>query len=423
MKKIIALLLVLLIALCCFIACGKTENAPSDTKESTKDTSNDTTAYDNTTAGDKEEDPAPEKEEWPDESKFASFHKFEAPVGKPREIVMDYMMKMATIEWTPAEDFVIKWEGTPDFSPNMALDFTAGKKYTGTTYGCTHVSLELFEHFLNENKEFKYDNYSYENIIGNNCSTTMTLSFQQIVDMPISVLKPISTRKGLLSLAGDLKIPEALGDSWYSADVFKTNGQEAVYEAYTTLESGDILYKSIKGTGHTRMVRSVETYKTAAGKIIPSKSFVNVVESTNEWYNDEKNSLWYIDKKYSFADLYKNDFMPVTLDIYHEENPEYEDAYIALDTALTDTLVKKSVLKGTVSSNFPINYVLVTVKNEQGEVAARKIEVGLTSSYKVDLRKIYINVNDLAAGNYTLTLRAGIARGGVDLQTLNFTID
>ena len=419
MKKFLTLILCLLMCLSLFAACSSKENTNTEdtTDAATNNTSIKTEA---TTEKTKVEIP---KKEWPDESQFDVFKKFEAPVGKPREIVMDYMMQMATISWTPAENFTIKWEGTPSFSPDMALDFEAGKIYTGTTYGCTHASLELFTHFLNDKNEFKYNNYSYENIIGNNCSTTMTLAYQQLVDMPISVLKPISTRLGLLSLANGLNIPEGLGDSWYTADVWKANEQLDVYEAYATLESGDILYKSIKGTGHTRMVRSVEVSRTNAGKIVPSKCYVYVIESTNEWFNDEKTTLWYIDKKYTFSELYKSEFMPVTLDIYHTENPTYDDAYIAFNSLLTEDLIKKSVLKGVVSSNFPLNYVMVTITNTKGETVDRLINAGLTDSYKVDLRKLYLDTKNYEKGTYTLTLRAGIARGGVDLQTIQFTID
>ncbi|MBR5314582.1 MAG: hypothetical protein IKU45_04105 [Clostridia bacterium] len=420
MKKILSFALAILLLLSLLVSCGQKADEPKETTPQNNESEANT---DETTKANDEKAPTPTKKEWPDESQFAVFHKFEAPKGNPREIVMDYMMKMATIEWTPAEDFVIKWEGTPSFSPNMALDFTAGKTYTGTTYGCTHVSLELFEQYLNEQNEFKCDNYSYENIVGNNCSTTMTLSYQQIIDLPISVLKPVTDRLGLLSLANGLKIPEGKGDKWYSADVFQENGQQSVYDAYATLESGDILYKSIPGTGHTRMVRSVEIYKNAAGKILPSKSYVYVIESTNEWFNDEKNTLWYIDKKYSFSELYKGEFMPVTLDIFHEENPTYDDAYIALDTELTESLIKKSVLKGTVSSNFPLNYIQITIKDADGKIIDRELKAGLTDSYKYDLRKFYIDTKEYTAGTYTLTVRAGIARGGVDLQNLTFTID
>ena len=421
MKKYLALILCLIACLSVFVACSSKGDSNEQTQNETQtETKAETENKEATTEKTKVELP---KKEWPNESDFDVFKKIEAPVGNPREIVMDHMMQMATISWTPAENFTIKWEGTPSFSPDMALDFEAGKTYTGTTYGCTHASLELFKHFLNEKNEFKYDNYSYENIVGNNCSTTMTLSYQQLVDMPISVLKPISTRLGLLSLANGLKIPEGLGDNWYTADVWKANDQMDVYEAYATLESGDILYKSIKGTGHTRMVRSVEVYRTNAGKIVPSKCYVYVIESTNEWFDTEKTTLWYIDKKYTFSDLYKSEFMPVTLDIYHTENPTYDDAYIAFNSLLTEDLIKKSVLKGTVSSNFPLNYVMVTVTNSDGEMVDRLLNAGLTDSYKVDLRKLYLDTKDYEKGTYTLTLRAGIARGGVDLQTIQFTID
>ncbi len=415
MKRTLALMLCLLMCISLFASCGSgSDNTPKDTATQNSDT-------DTKDPGNSETEKT-DSSDWPEDTeKFSHFEVFKAPTGNPRDIVMEHMMKMATYEWTPAEDFAIKWEGSPSFDPNMNLKFIKGKKYTGTTYGNTHCTFELFTHFLNEKNEFKYDNYSYEKIIGNNCSTTMTLSYQQIIDLPISVLKPISTREGLLQLAGSLKKPEGLGDQWYSEDVFAANSQSEVYNAYTTLDKGDILYKSIKGTGHTRMVVKSEPSYTVAGKLVPNKSYVYVVESTNAWFDETESSLWYINKKYTYSELYETLFMPVTLCIYHEENPVYKDAYIAYEGTMTADILKAGFITGTVTSNFPINYVMATVTDTDGNVVARAIEPGMTTVYKYDLRKLYLSTSDLPAGNYTLTVRAGIARGGTDIITLDFS--
>lgn len=431
MKKILTLIALITALLLVLASCGNAgDGSAKDTDAPDTPEVNETKRPDSikteapATSGKPAATTAPDDDDWPtDTTQYSFFQKFEAPTGKPREIVMDYMMKMAEITWTPKEDFTICWEGTPSFDAGMSLNFYKNKTYRGTTYGNTHCSLELFEHFLNESNVLDMDSYYYEHIIGNNCSTTMTLAYQQIIDLPISVLKPISSRLGKLKLAGDLKIPEGLGDSWYSNDVFQTNGQEAVYEAYTTLDSGDILYKSIQGTGHTRMVRKVEVYKSAAGKIMPARSYVYCVESTNAWEDKTYTSLWFIDRKYSFSELYDGAFMPVTLEIFHEDNPTYKDAYLAYNGKPTAENVKKGMLPGKVSSNFPLNYVMVTIEDGNGNIAYRDTKAGMTTNYSFDMRKIYLKTSDLAPGSYKLTVRAGIARGGADIATVDFTVE
>lgn len=428
MKKTLLTVLLVLVLVLCLASCGTTppnNGEPND--ETVSKTQPEIAETQGTPDSSAEETVAvttpPEDDKWPeDPSKYSFFKVFEAPTGNPREIVMKYMMDMATIEWKPSEDFTIGWEGPASFDPNMSLKFFTDKTYRGTTYGNTHCSLELFTHFLNEKNELKMDNYSYEKIVGNNCSTTMTLAYQQIVDMPISVLKPISSRIGLLKLAGDLKIPEGYGDNWYTNEVFAANTQDAVYQAYTTLDAGDILYKSIKGTGHTRMVRKVEVSKSAAGKLMPTRSYVYCVESTNAWEDGTQTSLWFIDRKYSFSELYETSFMPVTLEIFHKENPKYNNAYIAYDANPTAENIKKGMIPGQISSNFPLNYVMVTVTDSNGNIAIRDLKAGMTTNYTFDMRKFYVKTSDLEAGNYTLTVRAGIARGGADVVSIDFTV-
>lgn len=414
--------------LCC-ISC-ETQDGKKNEPEATKDPLAGVVKTEApSTSGTPDKTDAPETTKEPDNgglpddtSKYTFYQVFKAPEGDPREIVMDYMMEMATIQWKPVEDFTIGWEGTASFDPNMSIKFYQSKTYRGTTYGNTHCSLELFSHFLDENNMLKMDNYSYEKIIGNNCSTTMTLAYQQIIDLPISVLKPISSRLGLLKLSGDLRIPANLGDNWYSNEVFAENGQEAVYEAYATLESGDILYKSIRGTGHTRMVRKVEVTKSATGKLMPSRSYVYCVESTNAWEDNTQTSTWFIDRKYSFSTLYDTSFMPVTLEIFHEENPKYNDAYIAYTGAPTADNIQKGIIPGQISSNFPLNYAMVTIKDANGNIVFRDIKAGMTTNYTYDMRKFFIKTSELAPGGYTFTIRAGIARGGADVCSVDFTV-
>ena len=82
------------------------------------------------------------------------------------------------------------------------------------------------------------------------------------------------------------------------------------------------------------------------------------------------------------------------------------------------------MLNGTVESTFPLTYVRLTVTDVNGKTVAEHMEYDLAKSYKINLRNFTfkLNIDDLPAGEYTLKTRAAIARGGVDLETVKFTV-
>ena len=106
--------------------------------------------------------------------------KFPAPEGDNyRKIIKDYMMKMATIEWTPTETFSIKWKGEPRFK--IDLTYEKGVKYHGMTYCDTKGNLDMFEQLL-ENGEFTPNSEYYDECFGNHCSASMDMAYQQCFD-------------------------------------------------------------------------------------------------------------------------------------------------------------------------------------------------------------------------------------------------
>ena len=85
----------------------------------------------------------------------------------------------------------------------------------------------------------------------------------------------------------------------------------------------------------------------------------------------------------------------------------------------------KDRLNGTIESNFPLSYVRITIKDKNGNIAAEKLHYALPKSYKANLRNMHyeLELDKLPQGTYTYTLRAGIARGGVDIENFEFTIN
>ena len=170
------------------------------------------------------------------------------------------------------------------------------------------------------------------------------------------------------------------------------------------------------------MVSKVEIFKSPTGKLMPNRSYVYCLEQTNAWFDGNKNSTWWIDKKYSFSTLWDTFFMPTTLCIYHEENPVITDAHLTMTGKNTpDSIVK--ALKGTVESNYPMTYARITITDKDGKIVSESLKYNLTKEYKINLRSMHsdLNLSELPAGTYTYKLRAGIARGGVDIETFEFT--
>lgn len=423
-KTIIALFLLVLIA-AVLTSCGK--------KDGTGDTQTETKKAAESKADNKDETNDPEEQsestELYDPADYAFVQKFEAPTGDYRQIVKDYMIKMSEITWTPSKDFTVDWKEKGDFS--VGLKYKAGTTYKGVIYSQTKGDFYQFEQYIQDGK-FVYDGSTYyEEIVGNHCSASMDMCFQQLINFPYKgSLKPRALREGLLQFPTDLQKPE--DDSYISADLFSLNGREKIMEAYAALDTGDILYKSIKGSGHTRLVDKVELKKSATGQINYPNSVIYTIEQTNA-FESKKNpdfvkkngydTTWWIDHTYTFKELFDSFFMPVTLTVYHS-GEELMPAYIVLDKKITPENVANG-FDSKILSNFPFSFARILITDQNGKTVNDKLINDLNpdygNEYSIDLSAYSPLTTDLPAGNYHLTLSSGIARGRCEICSFDFT--
>ena len=346
--------------------------------------------------------------------------KFPAPIGSKRKIVFDYYMKMATIPWKAPHDFCNTWAPGTEKDYGVKLEYIGGKTYYGVVYANTKADFDQFADHIDENGVFHCYSYYYTEIVGNHCSSSMFLAYQQLIPVGWGTLRPSEARKGLFSLPKNLTSPGPW--TWVSKDLFDLNGEEAIYEAYATLEYADILFFAKHGSGHVRMVSDVDVKRDENGKIDPENSYVITVENCSAWYTEDKNSTWHIDKRYSFARLFRTLFMPITVDTFHDNTP-IADAFIFYDGNNTAETVKNGI-SGIVEATFPLNYVMVTIKDENGKIVKRMNVRNLGEVYKVDLAEESKDKQlfDLPRGTYEYILKAGIARGACEFEHFNFTV-
>ena len=361
----------------------------------------------------------------PDLSKYADYKLFKAPEGNPRDIVYDHMYYMSQIEWVASKSWTTHFDGKPN--GGLQLKYEEGKTYYGIPYAETACSAPVFLDYVIDGK-FYPNTDVYETLVGNHCSASMGHAFQQIIDLQYEGgLLFTEKRKGYIKTANGLKVPyndDGTIASYDSQAIFDLNGIQAIYDAYATLEKGDILYKMVAPSGHTRMVSKVEVARNTAGKLLPSRSYVYCIEQTSAWADTKFNSTWFIDRKYAFETLVSTLFTPFTLEIYHTENPVIHDAYIMV-THKNDAESLKKMLKGSIESTFPLNYVRATIEDENGNIVSEVLKYKLIKHYKITLRDMTFSLgaDKLPAGTYTFKLKAAIARGSWEIENFQFTVE
>ena len=352
---------------------------------------------------------------------------FKAPEGDYRQIIKDYMLKMSEIEWTPSEDFTIRWKGEAKFKVN--LEFKKGEIYHGVPYANTKADFDEFEQQL-ENGAFTPNSPYYEEIIGNHCSSSIVRAVQVLYDPGEGYsFKPNLFHGKLCAFPGPMKQYTYKEDHFDSYDLWDWNPKNDIMESYAKLDEGDFMFYATNRSagGHIRLVgkKSTVVRDPETGLIDPENSFAYSIEQTNvrDKNRPEANSTWFLYREYSFAMLYEKHFMPVTLTIYGTKQP-LKDAYMIYDGTNTKESVFTEGIKGKLRSTFPLVYVRACVRDENGHCVRQSFLHNVFKCYEFDLTKLNkdLGLDTLPQGKYTFTLRASIARGGCDLEKFEFEV-
>ena len=150
------------------------------------------------------------------------------------------------------------------------------------------------------------------------------------------------------------------------------------------------------------------------------------IEQTNTFDTQDtargRNTTWFIDRKRSFSTLYERFFCPITFTIFSSgEKPK--DAFLTYSGVNNADTVMNGI-NGEINSTFPLAYVRITVKDVNGKTVTSSLRYDFQRQYHIDLPAMgeELKLNELEKGKYTLTIRAGIARGGVDFEKFDFEI-
>lgn len=335
-----------------------------------------------------------------------------------REFVVQYIRDLATIKWSPKETFHLfgKYEAW-----NYSLTYKIGKIYYGLPFLVgSRGTKEQFENFIEDG--FYIGETTNSDCIGNACYDAVYVSLIQVC--PSITFN--STEDMLPSNNTGLA---AVGDWDYSVSahdtprIIKRNSKQTMAKAYAQLEIGDVVLKHVvaQDAGHARIVSRppVVTYKDD-GSIDLDKSYITTIEQTNAWDKQTNvNTTWWVDHKYTFAELYKTNFVPLTPTDYNTSPQPFINA---LEIVTVDEFTSSGKLSGTLSSNHYIIQINAKITDSDGNVL-------YSNNYYPTAKKVFLEdldfsptLSDFTAGEYHLNIDASLSLGTKTVVDFDFII-
>lgn len=415
MKKLLVLFAVTALALS-VTACGTEKTPPPDNPEQTE------------APATAEQTDSKQKNKLPDginPDDYAKFVQFELPENF-REAAVAQMRKQATVVWSP--EYNISYGNSYD-NWGFEMKYTVGKTYTGLPYGNMNCCLSEFQKYLDEHggKFGTKPQNGYNDVMGTQCSTAINLSFQLFFPSACKVSDswwPSYHSKFIGINVGDYEAPDGMKRG---IDITAHNGEDKMFESYALADMGDVIISKDdeRAVTHVRMVaQKAVVARGANGKINGNRSYLICIEQTDSFDSTRKdvNTTWWVDHKYTFTSLCQSGWVAVSLECYKDNVSVYP--YIALDEIPTPEMLSKGTLGGTVSTDYTINYMHLSIYDKEGKLVNRIVENNSFDGSKESLRKHAFNLfNDsLKAGTeYTFVVDAGIAAGNAELCRVDFT--
>lgn len=404
MKKLIALLLLVCMMLTALTACGGSNSTDVDQDDkNAEETKNSST--NNADVFEPETIPASNID--------------------PRKLVIDYMYKMASVEWTPSQtiDFTYGENHITD-----SLIYNKGVKYTGIMYVTGNRCVSDYDDFvkqLNENGEY-IGPIERKSAWGNHCSSAIRVAYDQVesgLGFASTPMMVPSLNKGTIPV-GTYEVKSSFTTT---DEIIEINNVLVMAEAYAQLQPGDCILTCWGPTGHARMVVELKLEKSAAGKINTSRSGVVCIEQTSSFDKDRKdgvNTNWYVEHFYSFSELYESKYVPLTIKTL--QGIEKKDTTFTTKSLNTADNITSGRLKGIIRSSFlKINSATVEVIDKSGNVVVTETITNTNKdplAFQFNNQKAPDAMSTLAAGDYTYVVTANTTYGSAKVAMVEFSV-
>ena len=313
-------------------------------------------------------------------------------LAERRDIAEAHMRHMMSVVWESDTDIDYSREASSmgpeqdEAGGGVVLHLKANTLYAGMPYTHGGGGAESFFSFgvRDENGVYQMSGLKSEHLngssgskntyniarISNDCADAVYWAWARVgTSFSFSVTNNMTAERGCLPV-GDYKTESNTYTG--TRELVKENGDAVVLAAYALMQKADAVVTS-NGAGHAMMIAQNNPVKNGDA-IDPEASYVLVHEqfTTNYrdglTYTDEKTGrtvyqLGGVDRKYTYAQLLKKGYLPVTIkELIDPAEPENMDIRDSIEEHSVDTITS-----GSISTMMKIDMVTVTITDDKGE--------------------------------------------------------
>ena len=441
-------------------ACG--ENGPKDTSGAETEPAKSAEETSGTEAPSSEAAESTEPEEidiFAVDTPFMEYPQYvfdhEPTIAEMRAAAVDLMRKALSVEWYTPDSF----EVTTSVSTTSFIQY---ERYAGIPYCGPNSSLYGFLEYLNPRtgrllaedlvgKDTMLLGSTLQASIGSSCSGTAAWAISAVANSIHGTFQCyyMVYKNGWLPLGDytyDLETPSfGKSDSTaFTDDILKEYGEQRMFSCYALLEPADlVVWQDHKQMGHTMMaVENAVVVRNADGTIRGDESYVLIqdqrpggFEQFDETTGQKYHAQGRIDYKYTFARLFKEGYIPVTIAEFQGTKAyEYPEVKLDMDKEITgpDDLNGIQIIR--VESNYPLATLALFAENKATGKRTRlnlkifnRKEVADGTAMHYSLKGFASPVKKtgaLASGEYRVTIEARTPNGQIFIPVdFDYTVE
>ena len=343
---------------------------------------------------------------------------FEYPEN-PKKFVVNYIRKMAMTSWTPEKTFQLygKYQA---WSYN--LTYSQGTKYYGPPF--LTDSRGTAQEFGNSIVDGVYVGPTDGDCIGSACYDAVYVSLIQVcpsISFESTADMLPKNETGLLPV-GDWNWTISRSDT---QTIMAAHKLSEMAQYYAMLTPGDVVLKHIvaQDAGHARIVSGGPVvYKNSDGTINSKKSYITCIEQTNAWDKTvSHNTTWWVDHMYTFDELYKTNFVPLTPADYTKDVTRA--AVTAKNITPAEKIAKARRLEGEIESNHFITQITVKIAKANGNTVYEHSYFPNTKTVFLEEIGYKANILNYESGTYRFTIDVSLAFGTKNVADYTFELE
>ena len=362
MKRVICVLLLLALCLC---ACGKTETpAPTEPAKPV-------------------EKLVPKPLTWADIDAIP-IATADMTEEELRQICIDYFRLQLSFQWTPKEDLIYEITGY-----RKPAAFPAGTVYAGLPYmnpshvGNLYVLMEYYDPETGLLDNSGMGQQTFADRIGNNCASGSFWGWARVVNSVINHSCRYATKSFGFLPVGPYTYDDSILD-WNpdtpTAAVCRENGEQTMFASYAALKPADgvVVHHGTPGDAHMRMIsREVVVAYNPDGSIDGSNSYITFLDQTS---NPTATTMdghpvvveGGLDRTHTFRSMFNEGYLPFTFaELIGQDPVEPAEVWLKLPKGASSTF--NHMRRGTVSSNYTISHLTLTVEDRDGKEVYRNV--------------------------------------------------